>query len=103
MQHSCCISLRLPLEFLEKLESSVKQGKFPYVSEAIRSYAGVGMLVESYKTMIKDPDFLKSIDDLKKTDGIFQWVETLTDVEADAIKTAIEIEKERRTRNITLR
>lgn len=103
MKHSCSISLRLPLEFLEKFESSVKQGKFPNVSEALRSYAKLGMHVESFKTMIKDPEFLKSIDELKQTEGIFQWIETLTDAQADAIKTALEMDKERRTRNITVR
>ena len=96
MQHSCCISLRLPLEFLEKLESSVKQGKFPYVSEAIRSYAGVGMLVESYKLKIKDPEFLKTIEELKQNDGIFHWTKNLTDEQLDAIAEALKIDKEQR-------
>jgi len=98
-ERSCSFSMRIPLDLLEKLENSVKQGKFPSVSEALRSYASVGIHVESYKTLIKEPAFLKSIDDLKQTEGVFQWLETLTDEQADAIATAINMEKEKRNEN----
>ena len=103
MNKSCSISLRLPLDLLEKLENAVKENKFSSVSEAIRSYTIVGMHVESYKTMIKDPKFLKSIEDLKQTEGIFQWIETLTDTEADAITIALKMDKEKRYENKNFR
>ena len=103
MNRSCSFSMRIPLELLEKLESTVKENKFPSVSEAIRSYITVGMHVESYKMTIKDPEFMKSIDELKKTEGIFQWIETLTDSQADAIATALTMEKEKRSEIKTLR
>ncbi len=103
MIRSCSFSLRLPLDLLDKLENSVKDGKFLNVSEAIRSYIQVGIHVESYKTMIKDPEFLKSIEELKQTEGIFQWIETLNDQQMDAIATAFKMEKEKRYENKTLR
>jgi len=103
MNRSCSFSLRISLELLQKLENGVKENKFPSVSEAIRSYVTVGMHVESYKMMIKDPEFLKSIDELKKTEGIFQWIETLTDSQADAIATALTMDKEKRFGIKTLR
>jgi len=102
MKRSCSFSLRIPLELLEKIDNVVKQGKFPSVAEAIRSYVLVGMHVESYKTMIKDPKFLKSIEDLKRTEGIFQWIETLTEEQADAIAMGIKMEKEKRYENRTV-
>ncbi len=96
MNRSCSFSLRIPLDLLERLENTVKNNKFPSVSEAIRSYIAVGMHVESYKTMIKDPEFLKSIEELKQTEGIFTWIETLEDQQVDAIATALKMEKEQR-------
>ena len=100
MIRSCNFSIRLPLDLLASLERHVKEGKFSSVSEAIRSYIELGMHVESYKTMIKDPKFLKSIEDLKRTEGIFHWIETLTDEQVDSIATALKMEKENRYENI---
>ena len=88
---------------LDKLEIKVKENKFENVSEAIRSYIEVGMYIESCKTMIKDPAFLKSIEELKQTEGLFQWIETLKDNEVDAISDALKFEKEKRYENKTLR
>ncbi len=87
----------------DKLENKVNEGKFQSISEAIKSYIEVGMHVESYKTMIKDPAFLKSIEELKQTEGLFQWTETLKDNEVDAIASALKYEKEKRYENGTLR
>jgi len=101
MKRTISFSLRIPLELVEKLENAVKIKKFPSVAEAIRSYVLVGMHVESYKRMIKDPEFLKSIERLKQNEGIFQWIETLTAEQADAIKMAIEMDKEKRYENQT--
>lgn len=103
MHHSCSYSLRLPLDLLDKLEKTVNEGKFTSMAEAVRSYVKVGMHVESYKTMIKDPEFLKSIEELKQTEGIFQWTETLSDEQADAIAMALKMEKEKRHENRSLR
>ena len=61
------------------------------------------MFVESYKTMIKDPAFLESIDELKQNEGLFQWTEALKDNEIDAIATALKFEKEKRYENGSFR
>lgn len=91
------------MDLLDSLERHVKEGKFSSVSEAIRSYIELGMHVESYKTIIKDPQFLKSIKELKQTEGVFHWTETLTDEQVDAIATALKMEKEKRYENKTFR
>lgn len=103
MIRSCNFSIRLSLELLDSLERKVKEGKFSSVSEAIRSYIELGKHVESYKTIIKDPQFLKSIEQLKQTEGVFHCTETLTDEQVDAIATALKMEKEKRYENGTLR
>ena len=69
----------------------------------MKSYIKVGIHVESYKTMIKDPAFLKSIEELKQTEGLFDWIETLKDNEVDAIASALQMEKEKRVENWNLR
>lgn len=96
MRRSTIISLRVPLEFLDQMEQAVKEEKFSSVSEAIRTYAEVGIRTEKFKMTITDPEFLKSIDELKQTDGIFDWLETLSDSQADAIASALQFEKEKR-------
>jgi len=103
MNRSSSISLRIPNNLLDRLENAVKDGKFSSVSMAIRTYTEVGMHVESYKTMIKVPEFLKSIKELQQTEGIFQWMETLTEEQTDAVATALKMEKEKRYDNRTFR
>jgi len=96
MKRSCHFGLRIPIDLMDKLENKVKEKKFKSLSDGIRSYIEVGMHVESYKTMIKDPAFLKSIEELKKTEGLFEWIETLKDNEVDAIASALKLEKDKR-------
>ena len=96
MKRSCHFGLRMPIDLMDKLENKVKEKKFESVSDGIRSYIEVGMHVESYKTMIKDPAFLESIEELKKTEGLFEWIETLKDNEVDAIASALKLEKDKR-------
>jgi len=103
MNRSCSFSLRISYNLLDRLERAVKDGKFASIAEAIRTYTEVGMHVETYKTLIKDPEFLKSIEELKMTEGIFKWTETLTEQQADAVATALKMEKEKRYENRTWR
>lgn len=88
---------------LDRLENAVKEQKFPSVSEAIRTYVEVGMHIESCKGLIKDPQFLKSMEELKQTEGIFDWFQTLTNSELDAMHTASKMEKEKRYDTKTFR
>jgi len=99
MNRSCSFSLRIPLDLLDRLENFVKEGRCSSVSESIRYFVTLGMHVESYKIMIKDPEFLKSIEQLKQTEGVFQWIETLTDEQSDAISMALKMNKEKRYEN----
>jgi len=105
MKRTVLIGLRIPLDLLEELEKTVSgpEKKFGSISEAFREYVKLGLRVESYKAVIKDPEFLKSIDYLKQNDGIFNWIETLTDQQTDAIAYALQMEKEKRNEKGNLR
>ena len=103
MKHSISFSLRISLELLEKIEKAVQEKKFASVSEAMKYYIELGILVESYKTTIKDADFVRTIGQLKQNDSIFQWLETLTDEQTDAIAYALNMEKEKRNAHRNLR
>jgi len=96
MIRSCAFSLRIPLDLMDKLVNAIKEEKFDSISEAMRSYIELGMHIQSYQPKIKDPEFLKSIEELKKTDGVIRWINTLTDVQIDAIATALQMEKNNR-------
>jgi len=97
------MSIRIPVPLLEKLIRSVEEEKFSSISMAFRSYAELGIHVESFRTSIKDPEFLKSIDELKQGNKIFEWVETLTDQQTDAMVHALKMEQEKRGSNGNLR
>jgi len=103
MKRTSLFSLRMSLELLDKLEGIIKEGKLSNISEAIRYYVELGMYVESYKTMIKDPEFLKTIEELKQKESVFDWLETLNDSQMDAIATAIKMGKEKRYETRTFR
>jgi Arc/MetJ-type ribon-helix-helix transcriptional regulator len=92
------ISVRMPCELLEKLEEKITIKQFKDRSEAIRSYVELGLHVESYRSSIKDPEFLKSMEDLRQDDKIFEWMSSLKENELTAIKTAIELEREIRSK-----
>ena len=98
IKRSFIISLRLDNELLEKLEKTTQlpEKKFSSVSEAIRNYTELGMLAESYQHEIKNPEFIKSIDELKQGDKVFEWLQTLGDAQLDAIFMASKMEKEGR-------
>ena len=89
-------SLRIDFDLFDKLESKVKEGKFKNVSEAIRKNMELGLFVDNLKPNIKDPVFLKSMEDIRRNDSIFDWLGALTDEQINAIYTAAAMEKEKR-------
>lgn len=88
------IGLRVPLDLLEQIDKKVEEKKFGNRTNAVLSYLQMGLHVESFKTSIKDPEFLKHIDDLKQGNSLFEWAETMTDDQRDAIASAIQFVKE---------
>ena len=96
MTRSCNIGVRIPLDLIEKIDKSVQEGKFPNTSEAIRSYVILGMRIESFKSSIKNLEFLKHIDELKKGNQLIEWVSTLKENELEAIQMAVQMERDGR-------
>jgi len=89
-------SIRMPFDLIDKLEAKVKENKFKSISDAVRQYVQVGIHVESIKSKIKDPDFIKSVEHLKQEDNLIHWAKNLKDNEIDAISLTIQTEKENR-------
>ena len=96
MIRSASFSIRVSLNILDELEKTVVVGKFSSIAEAMRFYIQLGMKIESYESIIKDPAFLEKIEDLKQGDKIFHWTETLTDTQLDSVSYALKMEKDRR-------
>ena len=105
MNRSVVFNLRFPADLLDQIEKITEDqdNKFKSISEAIRYYIKIGILIESYKLLIKDPAFLESIEQLKQGDRIFHWSETLEDQHLDALMTALKMEKDRRYSNGSFR
>lgn len=92
------VSIRLTLDLWNDLAKKVEEKVFPSMSEALRSYCILGLKIESFKHSIKDPEFMKSINDLKKGNAIFEWFHTLSNDEIEAMSLAAQLEKESRVK-----
>ena len=103
IKRSSMISFRIENWLLDELEEDVKQKLFPSVSDAVREYTKLGRLARKYKNKLVDPQFLKTIEDLKKNDSLFQWAAALKDNELDALIYAMKMEKEGRHAQTKLR
>jgi metal-responsive CopG/Arc/MetJ family transcriptional regulator len=90
----------LPIELVQELDSKVEDRTFSCRAEALRAYCQLGLKAEQFKKQIKDPEFLKSIDEMKQNDGIFEWLATLTPDQENAIAFAIQMDKEQRTKQV---
>lgn len=90
------VSIRLPLDLWQELGRKIEEHKFPSISEALRSYTILGMKIESFKHEISNPDFMKTIDELKQGNALFEWFATLQVEQIEAISLAAQMEKENR-------
>lgn len=103
IKRSTIVNFRIENWLLDELENDVKEHKFKSVSEAIREYVQLGRLADKYKNKISNADFLKTVDELKKNDSLFEWAASLKDNELDALTYAIKMEKEGRYAQAKLR
>lgn len=93
-------SIRIPFELFEELKVKMNEKKISSISEGIRSYFQLGLWVERIKTEVRDPDFVKKIDDLKKGNALFEWTQTLTEEQARAIRDAITLDLDSRIKQV---
>lgn len=95
-------SIRVPFQMFEELNKKVEEKNYKSIAEAIRSYCHLGLWVERVKTQVKDPEFLRKIDDLKKGNALIEWSQTLSENEAMAIRDAINIELDLRFKQMKI-
>ena len=89
-------SIRIPFGMFDELRTKMKEKNIDSISEGIRSYCQLGLWVERIKHQVNDPDFLKKIDQLKEGNKLFEWVETLSEEQARAIRDAISLDLDSR-------
>jgi len=89
-------TIRTPQDLWNMLSEKVDDKTFPNISDAYRSYALLGLKIESYKAQIKDPEFLKSIEEMRQNNSIFEWLATLSESQKEGISFALQMDKESR-------
>jgi len=87
-------SVRIPFDSWKELNEKKEEKLFKSIAEGVLTYFLLGMKIEKFKQQIKDPEFLKSINELKHNDKIFEWLETLTESQKEGISFAIQIDRE---------
>lgn len=93
-------SIRIPFEMFEELKGKMQEKKINTVSEGIRSYCQLGLWVERIKTEVKNPEFIKKIDELKQGNALFEWSQTLTEEQARAVRDAITLDLDSRIKQV---
>ncbi len=97
---SLSISLRLSHDLWTEINQLVENGVFNNISDAIRSLAEGGLWLHKNKDSLQNQEFVKDIfekwNSKMNEKGIFEWTSQLTSDQLDAIKMALDLEKEKR-------
>ena len=97
-------SVRLPLDLHNDLLSMVKtrenpDGKYRYLSEALRETIRIGVILQKHEDSLKDPEraaeLQAEMQKVVKNDDIFKWLETLSKSQRDAITMGVRMIEER--------
>lgn len=86
-------------ETLEKLSKYWGDGKdFKYEAEAIRTFVEYGMQLLEYKKLMQDPktreEFISKMQSMMKDEKVFDWLNTMTEMELSGLAGAITIVKD---------
>jgi Arc/MetJ-type ribon-helix-helix transcriptional regulator len=97
------VNIRFDDDLITKLNQLVSDATFENVSSAVRELIHIGLLTLNYKQQIKDPEFVKSVDELKQNDNLFNWIETLNQNQQDALFYTLKMTRENRYEQARLR
>lgn len=103
IKKSTIVQIRMDDLLITQLNKLVEDNTFSDVSKAIRELIQVGLLTLNYKQQIKDPDFVESVDKLQQNDNLFNWIETLTQSQQDALFYLLKMNKDNRYEQVRLR
>ncbi len=97
---SISISIRINTELWQHLNGLVEEDKFSNISEAIRTFLGLGKWLYHNKDRFDDKDEIKKIEQewtsQMNEKANLEWLEKLTDMQMEGVKMAINLETERR-------
>lgn len=103
IKKSTIVQIRMDDLLITQLNKLVEDQTFSDVSKAVRELIQVGLLTLNYKQQIKDPDFVESVDKLQQNDNLFNWIETLTQSQQDALFYLLKMNKDNRYEQVRLR
>lgn len=105
VKRTTMVSTRWDISIIDEIEELVISPLHPKVpfkntSEAIRECAKVGVKVHNYQEMMKDPEkadeFRKKMQDMIKSEEVFEWVHTLDHDQINGFLMALQMEKDKR-------
>ena len=93
-------TVRISFDLWERIQNSVVDGTFPDFSHGIRELAEGGYWLLKNKDKLQDKEIVKQfLDDWNSKmneKNIFDWVKQLPDSQVEAVRVALEMERERR-------
>ncbi len=106
------MTIRVPLEWVEEVETMVKspanpKSNFTSASHAVRECTTLGIQVLKHSDAMKDPakhdEFVTKMQEMIKTENFSQFTETLDVAQLDGFLMMLKMEKEKRYEQGTLR
>ena len=97
MKHRVTVSARLPLSTVEQIDILIQSGKYRNLASSIEALVTLGLQLEQYQEMIKDPkrhaEFVKKMKSMMHNGQFDKVVKAMTPAELDGAALMIEIEK----------
>lgn len=81
---------------LRQFEEKMREKGMSSLSETIRMYSELGLFIDNIKHEVKNPEFLRQLEEIMNENKIFEWTSSMTDDQLNAIKMAVELEREQR-------
>ncbi|MCY4490000.1 MAG: hypothetical protein OXC46_00880 [Thaumarchaeota archaeon] len=94
------VTIRLPMDVMEKISNDVTTGQHKNKSTAALEYIKVGIRISEYQELLKDPskskEFQKKMHDIVQNEKLEGWIESLSSQQLEGLLGLMQIEKEKR-------
>ena len=89
---------------MDIIESKVKVLRFTDVSDAVKKCTKIGLRVDDYQQMMKDPkradEFQKKMQEFIRGEEVFEWTDTLDYSQLDGFLMALQMRKDERYKQL---
>ena len=96
MKHPITFIFRDTIEHYTELDEIIISGEFSDLSALLRSALDDWLKLRAYRNEIKRPEFLADIESLRRNNSLFDWMQTLTQNEKDALMFALKADNVKR-------